>query len=705
MTLHVNQHLHHILPKDVEAQKIPVIGTISSVVEAQKKAKVHFTLDVSHVYNKDAAWNLPAKIHLTWNHPKRLQPGDKWKLTVKLRRPRNYANPGSFDLEKYYFQQRISAVGYVVENAENELLARDFMVSPINNLRQSIYYFIQQHIADQSLASVIAALILGVKANLADEQMEILQNTGTGHLLAISGLHLGIIAGICMLLLRFVWRFTPMARTVSAPWFAACGALIICIFYALLAGMSIATQRAIIMLSVLLWGTLSKRKVSSTQIFCLALLLVLLWDPFAILALGFWYSFLIVGLLLYAFRGQRNTGIQQFIKPQIVITLGLLPLSLLFFPQTSLIAPLANILAIPWVGFAVLPCCLIAVSLLPFMPELSALLLKCAAYNLELLWTLLEKLAVFPILTWRIPEQDLGLILLAAFLGTFCLLLPRGLPGRWWGVFGFLPLIFVHSTPIPYGQADFTLLDVGQGLATVIRTQNHVLVYDTGAKLPSDFDLGARVVAPYLQGIGIKKIDTLMISHGDNDHVGGAPGLLHKIHAKKIITSEAQTLSEYRPELCVAGQQWEWDGVQFSVLHPQSGEFIKKRNDRSCVLMIHAGKHKALLTGDIEKKSEQQLIDLYGDELQADLMLVPHHGSKTSSSIEFIQNVQPKYALIPVGYKNQYGHPKEQVLQRYADQQISILRTENDGAISIRLGASGLIPTCFRQLNKAFWHN
>ncbi len=236
-----------------------------------------------------------------------------------------------------------------------------------------------------------------------------------------------------------------------------------------------------------------------------------------------------------------------------------------------------------------------------------------------------------------------------------------------------------------------------------MRTQNHVLVYDTGAKLQDNFDLGTRVVVPYLHNVGIKKIDALMISHGDNDHVGGAPGLLRSINANVVITSDDQTLSEFNPGLCIAGQQWEWDGVQFTVLHPDAEEVYKKRNDRSCVLMVQAGDHKALLTGDIEKRSEKQLVARYGNELQADLMLVPHHGSKTSSSAEFLQTVNPKYALIPVGYKNQYGHPKEPVLQRYRDMNIAVLRTEYDGAINFRLGAE-LLPECYRRAQKGFWH-
>ncbi|HSX20663.1 MAG TPA: DNA internalization-related competence protein ComEC/Rec2 [Gammaproteobacteria bacterium] len=727
ITWHANQHIQHALPRQLETQKITVIGTISSVDQENKKPKIKFRLNVSKVYNNYSGWQLPATIQLSWNGAKQVAPGDVWKLQVKLKRPRNYANPGSFDTEKYFFQQRVAALGYVVASPMNHLLQQNPGTYPINTLRQWLHGFVQQSIGERTFAPVITALALGSKADLSEEQTAVLQNTGTAHLLAISGLHIGMIASMVFAVLRLSWRFVPAAfLRIPAPWFAACGALVLSIVYALLAGFSIATQRSIIMLSVLLFGILLKRKVSTVHSFCLALFLVLVWDPFAILSIGFWFSFLAVGFLMYALRGRFVSNHHssesschpgksaaftrdllhkavRFLKPQIVITVGLLPITLLFFAKNSLIGPVANILAIPWVSFAVLPCTLIAMLLIPIQPAVSSMLFKAAEHNFALLWTILEKLAHIRVYTWHVPDNYLSLIIIAALLGTIWLFVPRGLPGRWWGVFGFLPLFFVQSAAIPYGQADFTLLDVGQGLATVVRTQNHVLVYDTGAKLQDNFDLGTRVVVPYLHNVGIKKIDALMISHGDNDHVGGAPGLLRSINANVVITSDDQTLSEFNPGLCIAGQQWEWDGVQFTVLHPDAEEVYKKRNDRSCVLMVQAGDHKALLTGDIEKRSEKQLVARYGNELQADLMLVPHHGSKTSSSAEFLQTVNPKYALIPVGYKNQYGHPKEPVLQRYRDMNIAVLRTEYDGAINFRLGAE-LLPECYRRAQKGFWH-
>lgn len=699
MAFNIHQHLTHALPLELEGQKVTIIGTISSVVEDSKKPKSKFILDVSKVGNNQYTWYLPAKIQLSWDAAgSKLQTGDTWQFKVKLKRPRNYANPGSFDTEKYFFQQRVVALGYVVAGAENHLLQQNVLYRPINLLRQRLLQIMRASLKTHNFGEVITALVLGSKGAMPEEHSAILQNTGTIHLLAISGLHIGLLASMCFVLVKFLWRLMPVRWMIlPAPMVAACAAILLSGMYALMAGFSVATQRALIMVVVFLSGIILKRKISSIYSFSLALILVLLWDPFAILSVGFWFSFGAVALLMYAMRSRRD-----WLRPQLILACGLLPLNAMFFAKHSLIGPIANSIAIPWVGVAVLPLSLLAVLLLPLLPSVSTVCWQIAAKNFAFLWPLLTKLSYIPTLTWQLPLQNFGFSIFTSLLGTLWLFMPRGLPGRWWGMFGFVPLLFVFPQQVPYGQAEFTLLDVGQGLAAVVRTQQHVLVYDTGAKLNSEFDLGSRVVAPFLQTKGVRKIDTLMISHGDNDHIGGARGLLNKFSAQTIVTSDAQDLAEYQPMQCRAGQQWAWDGVHFTVLHPQVDIYNKKRNDHSCVLLVQAGNQKLLLTGDIEKHSERQLIAHYGEDLQADIMLVPHHGSKTSSSAEFLQTVRPKYALIPVGYKNQYGHPKEPVLQRYREQNIAVLRTEHDGAISFRLGGD-LKPSCFRRTQHGFW--
>ncbi len=703
MAWHVNQHLAHALPAILENQKMTIVGTITSVVEVTENHNARFKFKVSMCSNKSCDWLLPAVVQLSWDKPPhQLLPGGKWALNVKLKRPRNYANPGSIDIEKLYFQQRIVAAGYVCTTPYKNFIGHNKLATPVNLLRQILLQRLLHNLNQQSFAGVIIALVLGLKHNISYTQQEVFQNTGIAHLMSISGLHMSMICSIVLLSIRFMWRYVPYSwLNIAALWLAACGAIIASIIYALLAGFSIATQRSLVMVLVFLSGHILKRKTCSVHSYSLALLIVLLCDPFAVLGIGFWMSFGAVGLLIYALRGRTTIWWQQ----QWVITIGLLPLTLLCFGQYSIIGPIANLIAIPWVSFTVLPLSLLGALLVPVHTMLSTMILSLANKSFALLWLILNQLSQLPVYNWSIPTTNMLLILTPALIGVLWLFLARGLPGRYWAIVGFLPLVFSSVQTIPYGQAQFTLLDVGQGLAAVIKTKNYTLVYDTGAKLNNHFDLGSRVVAPFLQSTGIKKIDTLMVSHADNDHIGGAVGLMQKIKTLAIITTATNELLNFNPIACNSGEQWQRDGVMFTVLHPQNNISYDKRNNNSCVLMVQVGIHKILLTGDIESLSERQLINHYGDDMQADIMLVPHHGSKTSSSLEFLEKVSPSYALIPVGYKNQYGHPKAEVLQRYSQLGIAVLRTDYDGAINFKIGAGPLQPSRYRQEHRHFWLN
>jgi competence protein ComEC len=701
MAWHVNQHLAHALPASLENQKITLIGTITSVVEVNENQNIRFKFNVSMVSNKSCDWQLPANIRLSWDKPAhKLLPGDRWSLQVKLKRPRNYANPGSFDTEKNYFQQRIVASGYVVTTAKQNFIDHSKCSAVINYLRQSLLEQLLLNLNKLDFSGIIIALILGVKHNIEFYQQELFQVTGVAHLMSISGLHMGMICSMVFISMRLLWRIVPRyLLNISALQLAAWCSLAVSIIYALLAGFSIATQRALIMISVFVFGLIAKRKTCSVHNYNLALLIVLLHDPFAVLSIGFWLSFGAVGLLIYALRGRITKWWQQ----QWVITIGLFPLTLLCFAQYSIISPIANLIAIPWVSLTVLPFGLLGTIFVPINTNISALFLGLAAKSFALLWLILKQLAQVPVYNWAMSKTNLFLTMIPALIAVLWLFLPRGLPGRHWGVVGLLPLVFGVTQETPYGLAQFTLLDVGQGLAAVIKTKNHTLVYDTGAKLNEHFDLGSRVVAPFLQSIGVKKINTLIISHADNDHIGGAVSLMKKIKTSSIITTATQELAVFNPYLCEAGQQWNWDGVIFTVLHPNTNSYYSKRNNNSCVLMVQAGLHKVLLTGDIEALSERLLIMRYGNQLQADVMLVPHHGSKTSSSQEFLEQVRPNYALIPVGHKNQYGHPKAEVLERYKKLGISALRTDFNGAIGFKIGGYAIQPSCYRHEQRHFW--
>lgn len=709
MTFNIKQHLKHTLPVNLEGQNLIVTGSITSLVEISSHNVASFEFCIKHLGSNEAGWSLPASVRLNWqNPPKTLRPGDKCNLAIKIKRPRNYANPGSFDVQKLYLQQRIVALGYVIDAGTNNFIQHDFLKSPINNVRQYLLELIQHKLKGRKFTSVIIAQVLGVKRNMPEDLMQVFNRSGVAHLMAISGMHIGLIATMTFGFISMLWKYTLGAFcNIASPKVAALGALFVSIGYAFLAGFSISTQRSLIMLLVFLASFILRRNLSARHGFFGALALILLCDPFVVLSLGFWLSFVAVSFLIFSSCGRviaKDTLSKtiQWLKPQIVMALSLFPITVLFFSQSSIVAPLANAIAIPWVSLTVVPISLIAVLIWPINQHLAITLLQLAETSFSYLWPILEWFAKFPIYSWQLPERYLWLIILVATLGAIWLFIPIGVASRWWGLLNFVPLLISNICSIPHGEAVFTLLDVGQGLSVVIRTRDHTLVYDTGAKLKS-FDLGVRVVAPYLQAIGVKYINTLMISHGDNDHIGGARGLLDKISANTVMTSDLGDLSEYSPIICQAGQQWRWDGVLFSVLHPQVGVANSKRNDNSCVLMVQAGMHKILLTGDIESNSEQQLGLRYGDSLRADVLLVPHHGSKTSSSWEFIQQVMPQYALIPVGYKNQYGHPKQEVLDRYRDIGAVVLNTVDSGAISIRVGAKSLFVSSFKHSWHSLW--
>ncbi|MFQ5488925.1 MAG: DNA internalization-related competence protein ComEC/Rec2 [Gammaproteobacteria bacterium] len=386
-----------------------------------------------------------------------------------------------------------------------------------------------------------------------------------------------------------------------------------------------------------------------------------------------------------------------------VAALGLAPLSLLFFQQQPLLAPLANLLAVPWVSLLVVPLVLAGVSLLVILPPLGGSLLVLAATLLSWLWTVLAWLATLPLGQW-FQAPPLWAVL-AALPGIGLLLSPRGLPGRWTGVWWLLPLFLVTPARPPEQTLWFTLLDVGQGLAAVARTRDHVLVYDSGPRFSERFDAGAAVIVPFLRQQGIHHVDMLVLGHGDNDHIGGTASLLRGISVGRVISSVPDKVPWRQATHCRAGQAWRWNGVVFRMLHPLPDRGFLG-NDASCVLQISTARRGILLTGDIEYRAEQALVRRYGEQLRAQVLVVPHHGSRTSSSALFLDAVAPDYALFPVGYRNRYGFPAAAVLERYRSRDIRLLDSARHGAIRFVLDARGglSVPAAYRVTARRYWH-
>jgi competence protein ComEC len=508
-----------------------------------------------------------------------------------------------------------------------------------------------------------------------------------------------MVAALFGLLAGFVWRRVPaLALRLPAQRAALLAACLAAFFYVLLAGFAVPAQRTLYMLLVAALAMNSGRIIAPSRTLCLALLVVLLIDPWAVLAAGFWLSFGAVGALLYvgaAVVGQpsgwreriRDWGVVQW-----AATLASLPVLLVVFQQFSLVSPLANALAIPVVSFVVTPLALLA-AVIPWWP-IAAL----AHAVLGVLMVFLEWCATWPV--WQAPAPPLWAALVAGGGVAICLL-PRGMPGRLLGLVLLLPAICWPLARPGQGEAWLTVLDVGQGLATVVRTSEHTLIYDPGPLYSAESDAGQRVVVPYLRSLGIAAVDVLVVTHRDSDHSGGTASVKSALDVRQVLSS----LDGVAGERCRAGQAWTWDGVRFAVLHPAADDYgnERKSNNLSCVLQVEAGGRRMLLTSDIEARDEMALLARYPDGLAADVLLVPHHGSRTSSTPDFIAAVSARQAIIPVGYRNRFGHPKADVVERYETAGIGLWRTDRDGAVSVRLGGDGVALAAWRQERRRYW--
>ncbi|MEM9242897.1 MAG: DNA internalization-related competence protein ComEC/Rec2 [Pseudomonadota bacterium] len=701
--LFVHHYQQDQIPSKLESKTLTVTGYVASIPVPNSKIQ-RFTFAIktinqqTHVLLAQLSWYQSGKA-------RSIHVGEQWQLHVRLKKPHGFANPGGFDYEKYLFAHRIHATGYVVNRANNHLLSSHWYHYPLGRLRAYFFNQIYQQLKNEPLADLIPALTIGYRQTMTQQQWQILQNTGTAHLMAISGLHIGMIASLFFFLISYLCRFLPrLLLRYPTKVIAAVGAIIAALIYSMMAGFSLPTQRAFIMVSVFFLALVCRRQLISWHGFAWALFLVLLIDPLAVLSASFWLSFTAVAVIIHALSGRLKPPAkwQVILKMQFILLIGLLPLSLLIFQKTALSAPLVNLIAIPWVGFIVVPASLLGCFVVAFAPTLAHWLWLLAVKNLQYLWKLLTILAAHPLLVWHHTITPIALFF--ALLTAFIMLLPKGFPGKIAVVFLCLPVIAISSHHPKQGQALFTLLDVGQGLSAVVETARHTLVFDTGAKFSPTFNAGDSVLIPFLRNKHIKTIDVLMISHLDNDHNGGTSALLRQIPVKKIYSSIPNSIKPNNL-VCQRGQQWQWDGIHFQVLFPINVSKKNCGNNCSCVLKISVGKQSVLLTGDIEKSAEKTLLDNSQATLASSILVAPHHGSKTSSTPAFIQAVNPKFVLFPVGYRNRFHFPAASVVQRYRDIGAKLFSTDHCGAISFKLGERLLQAECYREINKKLWDN
>ncbi len=715
--------LSYALPRADEGRDIAVTGVVASLPH-RFAGGVRFQFDVTQVDTPGAT--VPPTIILSWYgaiaaDPSRVHPGERWRLVVRLQRPHGNANPYGFDYEAWLLEQGIRATGYVRPSHQRNARLATWTPSAryaVERARGWLRSRILAVLDGKPYAGVIVALVIGDQRGIDQASWDVFNRTGISHLVSISGLHITMLAGLAAWATSWLWRrsfFTGAALPLRLPAqkAAALAGAVVALLYVLLAGFGVPAQRTFYMLAVVAVALWCGRIASMSHVLCLALGVAVLRDPWAMLWPGFWLSFGAVAAILYACSRQPDArtrgwraGLMVAARTQWAVTLGLAPLTLLLFGQVSLVSPVANAVAIPVISLFVTPLAL-AGSVLP--SPLADLVLGLAHEAMVVLAWPLGWLSAPALAVWTAPAPS-PWILLLALAGTAWMLAPRGWPQRWVGLAAWTPLL-THLPGAPVaGRFDVTAFDAGQGMALLVETQHHRLLYDTGPLYAPGANGATRIILPYLRGRGIGRLDALVISHSDLDHVGGAEAILQTVQVGQLISSlppgHRLLQKATHPARCSAGQGWNWDGVSFEMLAPAVASYASPglpSNARSCVLRISAGGRAILLAGDIEAAQEAALLRLDADRLRADVLLAPHHGSGTSSSAAFLQAVGPTLGIFQVGYRNRYRHPQKQVYARYRALGIERLRTDEHGAVTLSFGP-GLDVATYRASHARYWY-
>ena len=726
-SLRAQWRLSDTLPRAWEGRDVILEGRIAELPEAVPNG-VRFTFTVTGHQPADAM--VPRRLSLAWflgtdladlgtdpvlgsvpksTTPKSasipsLHPGERWQLRVRLKRPHGMINPGGFDMEAWSLTQGIRASGAVRTDEGNRRLpaapAPWWQVPGlfIESVRDEVRSRMQSVLGERRWRGVMVALVVGDQSLISQDDWQLFWKTGVGHLISISGLHITLLAGLVAKLAGWLWP------SVRVRWLAG---LLGAFAYALLAGFSVPTQRTLYMIGVVTLSRFRDVPLAASPVLLLALATAVAVDPWAPLAVGFWLSFGAVGALMYA--GAHSVGrvgaLKAAIHTQWSATWALVPLLLLLFGQVSLLSPLANAFAIPVVSLGVVP-----LALLGAIPGLGWSLV--AAHQLfAACASALQQMAQWPVTVWSAPTPT-PVAFLGGLVGLLFLLAPRGMPGRRVGSVPLLVLLLMPAPRPEWGGVWMDVLDVGQGLAVVVRTRNHALVYDTGPRYSADNDGGSRILLPALRALGVDRLDGLVVSHRDTDHSGGALSLRQGMAIGWLLSSlePAHPLVARIPQSmpCYAGQAWVWDGVRFDILHPlleQVWDERRKTNDRGCVLRVSAEGQRLLLPADIEALSETELLERSPQALAAEVLIAPHHGSKTSSTPQFLDAVSPQWAIFTVGYRNHFGHPKPEVVARYQERNIRLLRTDEAGAIALSVEKNALTVTGVRARFPHYWED
>ena len=708
------------LAPELEGRDLVVSGVVASL-PALGERSVRFEFDVEGA--DGASTGVPKRILLSWyrsglaagldDTPAALadahaiHPGERWRFTVRLKRPHGSVNPHGFDYEGWLLERGIGASGYVrPRGGQVKLGERNSLSDRIERVREAVRTRFLAVLGDSDTAGILVALVVGDQRAIDAEDWRLFSRTGVTHLMSISGLHVTLISGMVAALVSFGWRRSgSLALRLPARKAAAVAATLAAFTYTLLAGFGVPAQRTVFMVGAVAAAVWAGRMSSPSRVLALALLAVVLVDPWAVLAAGFWLSFCAVGLIFYVTQGWtgRESWLVQWARVQWSMTVGLAPMALLLFSQVSLVGPLANAVAIPVVSAVITPLALVC-ALLPVDA-----LLRLADGLTVVLMHFLEWCDALPVAVWQQPVPPVWTVVVA-MLGVLWLVAPRGVPLRWVGLVLFAPALMTAPSRPAQGEAWITTLDVGQGLAVVVRTAEHTLLYDAGPTYGTESDSGERIIVPYLRAVGSLRLDAMVVTHNDSDHSGGALSVLENAEVLDFLSSlepgNPVAAGARNPRPCVRGDRWSWDGVGFEVVHPARADYeggVLRVNNLSCVLRVTTAHGSLLLTGDIEKAAEGLLVQRDGAALHADVMLAPHHGSRTSSTAAFVAAVRPRWLIVPVGYRNRFGHPRADVVARYDEVGARILRTDLDGAVTVRLAAGGVEAAGERSAHPRYW--
>jgi competence protein ComEC len=689
------------LEPGLEGVNITVRGRVASVPMPAGEG-LRFRFEPQHPAG------LPGCLELTWyDAPWVPLPAERLELELRLRRPRGFANPGGTDYAARMLRLGVGAAGYVRDGRRLGRRAADLWRQPLVAARGGIASSIRDVLGERPATGIVLGLAVGLQEAISREQWRVLSDTGTSHLMAISGMHVGMVGALAALVAATIQRRRQRsgAQTATRDVAVIAGACT-AFAYALLAGWSVPTQRTAIMIASAALALGSRRCTSGADILALAAIVVLVIDPLAPMSVGFWLSFGAVGLLLTATGGFLvDQGILRgYLRAQLAVSFGLIPVLLAAFGQFSLVSVGANLLAIPLYTLGIVPMILVGTVTLALVPPAGTALLEAAAWLVEASWIALEWAAAVPLATWSVAALPplAWIALVAAALG---MLLPLGWTGRAAAAALLIAACTWRPEPLAAGTYRLTLLDVGQGLSAVVQTRQHVLVYDAGPAFRSGVDAGALAVLPYLRSRGIRRVDVLALSHDDADHTGGGRTLLSQIKVDSLVSSGPVSGLDAAPRDCTGGSGWIWDDVSFEWLDRRI-EADSSDNDRSCVLRVSSGGRTLLLTGDIGRAAEAALLER-GSLNRVDIVVAAHHGSRSSSSAQFVAVTSPRWVLFSAGHRNRWGFPAPEVVARWRNAGAEAMETAAHGAIEFVVPPAGPLPEpdSWRQRHRRPWRD